>query len=264
MRSPFPGMDPFLEQFWGDVHHTLINRSRAAIQKELPADLVARVDERVFVEPAAGSPRSVIPDVRVVERGRPEKPVLRASNGVAVAEPLVIHIEQDEPVRQGFIEIIDLKSGRRVVTVIEFISPSNKVTGPGRDLYVKKLGELRDGGVSLVEFDLNRTGSRIMSAPFELIPDGHRSAYAACVRKGWKPQAIDYYRLPLRERLPAIAIPLRETDPVVPLDLQAVLDECCEEGRYIDDLDYRHEPVPPLSPDDTKWIDALLREHGLR
>ena len=24
MRSPFPGMDPYLEQFWGDVHHRLI------------------------------------------------------------------------------------------------------------------------------------------------------------------------------------------------------------------------------------------------
>ena len=130
MRSPFPGMDPYLEQFWGDVHHTMINRSRAAIQKQLPA-IWSRVDERVFVEPSVGLPRNIIPDVRVVERGWREEPVLRASNGVAVAEPLVIQIDQDEPVRQGFIEIIDLKSGRRVVTVIEIISPSNKVAGPG-------------------------------------------------------------------------------------------------------------------------------------
>ena len=54
MRSPFPGMDPYLEQFWGDLHHTMINRLRAAIQKQLPADLVARVDERVVVEPSDG------------------------------------------------------------------------------------------------------------------------------------------------------------------------------------------------------------------
>jgi hypothetical protein len=134
MRSPFPGMDPYLEQFWGDVHHTMINRSRAAIQKQLPEDLVARVDERVFVEPTEGQPRNIIPNVRVVERGQREVPVLRASNGVAVAEPLVVHIEQDEPVRQGFIEIVDLKSGRRVVTVVEVISPSNKVAGPGSDV----------------------------------------------------------------------------------------------------------------------------------
>ena len=23
MKSPFPGMDPYLEQFWGDVHTTM-------------------------------------------------------------------------------------------------------------------------------------------------------------------------------------------------------------------------------------------------
>lgn len=264
MRSPFPGMDPYLEQFWGDVHHTMINRSRAAIQKQLPADLVARVDERVFVEPSEGPPRNIVPDVRVVERGWREEPVLRASNGITVAEPLVIQIDEDEPVRQGFIEIIDLKSGRRVVTVIEIISPFNKIAGPGRDMYVKKQGELRQAGVSLVEIDLNRTGNRVLSAPFERIPDGHRTPYAACVRRGWKPSAFEYYRLPLRERLSAIAIPLRQTDADIPLDLQSVLDECCEEGRYIEDIDYREEPEPALSPDESKWADTLLREHGLR
>ena len=66
-------------------------------------------------------------------------------NGIAVAEPLVVHLEQDEPVRQGFIEIIDIKSGRRVVTVIEILSPSNKLPGPGRELYLKKQDELRAG-----------------------------------------------------------------------------------------------------------------------
>ncbi|MFI5454222.1 MAG: DUF4058 family protein [Isosphaerales bacterium] len=264
MQSPFPGMDPYLEQFWGDVHHTMINRSRAAIQKQLPGDLVARVDERVFVEPSEGLPRNIIPDVRVVERGRREEPVLRASNGVAVAEPLVVHIERDEPVRQGFIEIIDLKSGRRVVTVIEIISPSNKVPGPGRDLYLKKQEELRQGGVSLVEINLNRTGSHVLMVPFGRIPEGQPTPYAACIRRGWKPLEIEYYRIPLRERLPAIAIPLRRQDRDVPLDLQALLNECCEEGRYVEDIDYREDPDPPLKPDDAHWADSLLREQGRR
>lgn len=264
MRSPFPGMDPYLEQFLGDVLHTMINRSRAAIQKQLPDDLVARVDERVYVEPSVGLPRFIVPDVRVVERGWREAPVRRASNGIAVAEPLVIHIEQDEPVRQGYIEILDLKSGRRVVTVIEIVSPSNKLPGPGRDLYVKKQNELRQAGVSFVEIDLTRTGSRVLSAPFELIPDGHRTPYAACAWRGWKPLAFEYYRLPLRERLPAIAVPLRDTDQDIPLDLQAVLDECWEEGRYVDDIDYCDEPNPPLDPDDAQWADRLLRDQGLR
>ena len=164
----------------------------------------------------------------------------------------------------SIIEIIDVKSGRRVVTVIEIISPSNKVTGPGRDSYIKKQDELWQAGVSLVEIDLNRTGKRVLSAPFELIPDGHRTPFPACVRRGWKPLAFEYYRLPLRERLPAIAIPLRQTDRDIPLDLQAILDECCEEGRYVDDINYREEPDPPLGPDDAKWADALLKEQGYR
>jgi hypothetical protein len=244
MHSPFPGMDPYLELFWGDIHHAMITRARATIQKRLPGDLVARVDERIFVEPSEGIPR--------------------ASNGIAVAEPLVVRMEQEEPVRQGFIEIIELKSGRRVITVIEFLSPSNKVPGPGRDLYLKKQEELRQGGVSSVEINLNRTGSHVLMVAFNRIPSGQSTPYAACIRRAWKPLDFEYYRFPLRERLPAIAIPLRRDDPFVPLDLQAMLDECWEEGRYAGDIDYREDPAPPLTGDDANWADALLREHGRR
>ena len=166
----------------------------------------------------------------------------------------------DEPVRHGFIEI---KSGRRVVTVIEFLSPLNKVPGPGRDLYLKKQDELRAGNVSPVEIDLLRSGKRVMSAPFELLPEGHRTPYAACVLRGWNPFDFEYYPLPLRERLPAFRIPLRETDPDVPLDLQAVVDQCYEAALY-DDIDYREEPDPPLTDEDAHWADALLKDRGLR
>jgi hypothetical protein len=221
------------------------------------------VDERVYVEPDDGTARKIVPDVRIIERGRRQEPPLRTGNGVALAEPLVVHMDQDEPVRQGFIEIIDIKSGRRVVTVIEILSPSNKTPGPGRDLYVKKQDELRAGRVSLVEIDLLRSGTRVMCAPFELIPEGHRTPYAACVRRGWKPLEFEYYRLPLRERLPAFRIPLRETDPDIPLDLQAVVDQCYESELY-DDIDYSGEADPPLAGDDARWADALLREQGRR
>jgi hypothetical protein len=264
MHSPFPGMDPYLEQFWGDIHHRLITYTSDALQKHLPGDLRARVDERVFVEPEEGKPRNIVPDVRVVERGRRDEPGPRTSNGIALAEPLIIHLDQNEPIRQGFIEIIDIKSGRRVVTVIEVLSPSNKVPGPGRDLYLKKQQELREGSVSLVEIDLLRAGRRALAAPFELIPEGHRTSYAACVRRGWRPLEIEYYRLPLRERLPAIRIPLRQADQDVALDLQALIDRCYEEARYDDDIDYHAEPEPSLDADDARWADALLRDCGRR
>lgn len=239
MRSPFPGMDPYLEQHWGDVHSRFITYPCEQIQGHLPGDLRARMGERVFVESAESRGRDI---------------------GIALAEPLVVHLAQDEPVRQGFIEIIDIKSGRRVVTVIEFLSPSNKLADPGRELYIKKQKELRAGAVSLVEVNLLRTGPRVMSVPFDRIPDGHRTPYAACVRRGWKPLEVEYDRIPLRDRLPAIGVPLRRDEGDAPLDLQAILEHAYEAGHYGDDIDNTEEPELTLLTDDAKWADDLLRE----
>jgi hypothetical protein len=254
-------MDPYLEQFWGDVHHRLITYASDSLQKYLPGDLRTRVDERVLVESGEGETRKIVPDVRVVERGRRGEPALRESHGIAIAEPLVVHLERNEPVRQGFIEIIDIRSGRRVVTVIEVLSPANKLPGPGRDL--KKQEELRAGSVSLVEINLIRTGDHVLAVSLDRIPNGYGTPYAACVRRGWKPFEIEYYRIPLRERLPAIGIPLRREDDDVPLDLQALVDHCYDAAGY-DEIDDHQEPDPPLTPDDARWADALLRERGLR
>ena len=60
-----------------------------------------------------------------------------------------------------------------------------------------------------------------------------------------------------------ISIPLRPADRDVPLNLQAILDQCYRNGGY-DDIDYRGEPDPPLPPDDASWADGLLREQGRR
>ncbi len=57
---------------------------------------------------------------------------------------------------------------------------------------------------------------------------------------------------------------IAKADDDVALDLQAVLNECCEEGLYVEDIDYSQQPDPPLEGDDISWEDALLREHGLR
>ena len=172
MASPFPGMDPYLEKHWGDVHHRLITYACDQLQGELPRDLRARVEERVFLESAQGVERNMYPDIRVVERGRGQAVSTRPEGGLAVAEPLLLHLA-DEPVTQGYIEIIDVGSGKRVVTVIEVLSPSNKTAGEGQDLYLRKRRELNAGHVSLVEIDLLRAGKRILMAPPRCIPDSH-------------------------------------------------------------------------------------------
>jgi len=262
MKSPFPGMDPYLELFWHDVHHGLITYARDQLQPSLPEDLRARMEERVFVESDAPEYRSLYPDVHVVEREPPQPPGKAIETPVAVEGPLVVHLD-DEPLTQGYIEIIDAGSGNRVVTVIEFLSPSNKVPGEGQDLYLRKQREVRAAGVNLVEIDLTRAGRRVMTLPPQRIPRSHRTTYQVCVLRGRTPRKVEVYAAPLQRPLPTIQIPLRETDADVPLDLQALVNQCYQNGRY-DDLDYRAEPVPPLAPSDNAWADELLKSKGLR
>ena len=50
--------------------------------------------------------------------------------------------------------------------------------------------------------------------------------------------SAEIYPLPLAERLPAIRVPLRQSDADVSLDLQALIDQCYENGGY-DTIDYR-------------------------
>lgn len=260
MKSPFPGMDPYLEKHWGDVHHRLITYACDQLQPDLPDNLLARVEERVFLEFEGAQRRNVYPDVRVVETRGPRQAAPSSETGTALAEPLLIHID-DEPMTQGYIEIIDVGTGNRVVTVIEFVSPSNKTPGPGRTLYGKKQDEVLNAGASLVEIDLTRSGNRDSVFPLDKVPLSRRTTYQVCVRRGWRSRVLEVYPVPLPQPLPTIPIPLRETDPDARLDLQALIDQCYRNGRY-DRLDYMKSPDPPLDPDDAAWADEVLRAEG--
>ncbi|MGM0486373.1 MAG: DUF4058 family protein [Planctomycetota bacterium] len=263
MASPFPGMDPYLEAFWRDIHASLIIYARDQLQRELPSDLRARVEERVVVEPGEGEYRSVYPDVRVVERGRGPSTATPTETDITVTEPIILQLE-DEPMTETFIEIIDIGSGKQVVTVIEVTSLANKLPGNSQEKYRRKRRELRSGGVSLVEIDLLRAGKRYFGVPYHRVPVSHRTAYQVFVRRGWQPAAVEIYPVPLRQRLPTVKVPLRKTDASVSLDLQTLIEQCYRNGGYDEDIDYRRSPDPPLLPDDDSWADELLRGQNRR
>jgi len=255
-------MDPYLEEHWRDIHHRFLTYACDELQAHLPNDLRARLEERVYVEPEYEEGRGIYPDVRVVEYpGRGGGQTALAAE-VEVAEPLIIHTE-GEPATEGFIEIIDVGSGNRVVSAIELLSNSNKEPGDGQDQYRKKQREYLQGGVSLVEIDLLRSGRRRLAVPPLLVPPSHRTVYQVCVTRGWRPHSHEVYRAALREPLPTIRVPLRQTDPDVPLNLQALIDRCYHNGRY-DDINYRADPFPPLAPEDAAWAAQWLSEKGLR
>jgi hypothetical protein len=255
-------MDLYLERHWRDLHARFIIYACDQLQGCLPRDLRARVEERVFVESPAGVEGDMYPVVRVLER-HPRQQVPATGCAGATAEPLIVEV-LPELISETFIEILDVSTGRRVITVIEVLSAANKHAGRGRRLFIRKRRDCLRGRVSLVEIDLLRAGHRNLMVPAAQLPDSHRTMYQVCVRRGWRPAHVEVYRVPLRERLPSIKVPLRETDPDVTLDLQSILDQCYQKGGYDDDIDYKTGPEPPLDGDDAAWADTLSRGQGKR
>lgn len=255
MKSPFPGMDPYLESHWRDVHTSLMTYIRDEIQDQLPLDLVARVEESVAIDSPDES-RRVAPDVSVIQVDDFSEQPGHAE--VCVAEPLVVLEEVPEISRH--VKIVDVASGERVITVIEVLSPSNKLTVSGREDYRRKQMDYVSGGVNLVEIDLLRTGQHVLSAPWELIPPGRRRMYMMSVRTKTRTKV---FGASLREPLPVIPIPLRHQDSDVTLNLQQLIEQVYDRGRYWK-LDYQADPEPALPADEVEWVDSLLRTSSRR
>jgi hypothetical protein len=257
-------MDPYLEAHWRDVHASLIIYARDALQSELPGSLRARVEERVPLETPKGiGDHPLFPDVRVVEYTSKRGLEARPETGIALAEPILVEAEP-EPATETLLEIIDPASGNRVITVIEFLSPTNKSPGPNREQYLRKQREIYSSDANLVEIDLNRFGTHTVAFALEHIKPQGRTAYMACVRRTALRGKAEVYPMPLWERLPIMKIPLRPTDADVPLDLQSLVEQCYRNGGYEGTLNYAAEPDPPLFGADEKWADKRLHEMGWR
>jgi hypothetical protein len=262
MKSPFPGMDPYLEARWSDVHTALIQLLKEAIQPKLPADLRARSEERLLLETitrdAIATYRS---DVALVQypRGSPERP---AGAALATVEPFLIEF-QAAPEIDRFLQIIDLTNRNRIVTVIEVLSPWNKAPGGLNKDYRRKLEKYGNAGVSVLEIDLLRSSRSRLQVNQNNLPPERWAPYLACVRRSCSLSRWEVYPMGLRLPLPAIPVPLREDEPDVLVALGPVIERAYVSGGH-DDIDYRKAAAPPLKGDDAKWADHLLKQAGKR
>jgi hypothetical protein len=261
MKSPFPGMDPYLEKHWGDIHSRLIIYACDQMQGNLPGSLFARVEERVYLEKPEEEGQSIYPDLRVVEYPQGGWSAARAAleAGTTLAEPLIVHLPI-EPVTETFIEIIDAETGNKVITVIEFLSLSNKTPGEGLNLFLRKQKECRQAKVSLVEVDLLRSGNRFLTIRPEQVPPQARLTYLTSVWRSWTPDTCELYPISLREKLPDVRIPLRPDDEDILLELQPLVDQAYRNGRYFRTLDYTQPPNPPLGEDNERWVRKLIEK----
>ena len=264
IKSPFPGMNPYLQQRWGEVHHRLIVNAADTLQSLLPDDLRARIEARIFLGADDSHYRVNIPDVSIAQTKRrsTEQSVATTGITVGVAEPLIFQFPSELEITQGFLEIRE-RGGGKVITVIEFISPTNKLAGSGRKTYLKKQSEVLETDASLVEIDLVRGGKRVFRSVPETLLRAHRANNLAYVRVGWERDQGRLFPLPLRDRLPRIPIPLRYGEAPIILDLQALVDRAYVAGRF-DDTDYSEDLDFPFSNTDRIWINDLLTTAGLR
>lgn len=263
MPSPFPGMDPYLEDpaIWPDVHHELISAIREILVRQLRPKYSVRVEERVYVSDETDPGRHVlVPDVRI-RAGRRRRSGTRATASVGAGVDLDEAFEVTQLISQEFHEprlrITDL-SDRSLVTIVEVISPSNKVRGSaGRVEYLEKRQEVVRSPVHLVEIDLLRQGAPLF-AGMKLPPHDYSIFVSRAVDGGARRRAWVWPRR-LAERLPVIPVPLRGESDHAPLDLRAALDLAYDRAGYDAEVDYSKPPRPKLSTDDAKWARRLLR-----
>lgn len=259
MPSPFPGMDPYLENpaTWRDFHATMITYIREALQPHLLPNYRARIEERIQIH---ASRRGFYPDVTIIRPPQPQHS--RSDGGVAVLdEPyLVKWFEEDwwEP----YIEIVHHQSGE-VTTVIELLSPTNK-QGEGHKKYVNKQQALLTTQANLVEIDLLAEGEHTVAVPKEEVDDLSDCRYIVSVMRSGVWQSAEMYPFPLHRRLPRCRIPLRAPDPDVGLDLPAVFTKVYDISGAAYEIDYQQPPKTTLNSEEAIYVDTLLREKGLR
>ncbi len=260
-ENPFPGMDPYLEQphIWPGFHNRLITYLADDLSDRVPSEYRLDIEERTEIATVYGTASGMafaIPDAVVSETsGAPPRTIADAA--VAVAPPesgVAVRVAMPEEVRVTWLYVQRMPDWK-VVTVVEVLSPTNKVAGAGRDNYLRKRGEIFNSGVSLVEIDLLRGGEPM---PLEAVPPA--SHYRILVCRGWeRPNAILYpFNVP--QAIPKFTLPLQPGDDEPEVDLAPIINEIHRRARYAQIARYADPPPgPALAPDVQQWVDNRLQ-----
>lgn len=262
MPSPFPGMDPYIEdpKIWSDFHGDLAAEIRAGLNQQIQPRYVARLTPHVTYEIVEiAETYRVRPDVGVWQ---PQPPAGGASVGVATITPAPVEsqVRFEMPLRLYTVEVHEVET-LRLVTTIEILSPVNKAPGhPAFRQYQSKRRALLRSAAHLLELDLLRGGER---PPLER-PVPPAPYYVTLSRENRRP-TVEVWPIQLWDRLPVLPVPLLDPDPDAPLDLGAVVATVYERGAYARLIDYRRPPpLPDLSEEETDWLDEHLRAQKVR
>lgn len=265
MPSPFPGMNPFLESpaVWPGFHGRLIASLGNAINGVAPKTYFADIEQRVFlVKPGDPYQQVIVPDVAVAESTvTPPPPVDTSDGGTAIAAvtPSIRVQMLEEEIAERFITI---RSGpgetkSEIVTIIEVVSPSNKLIGSsGHTSYLKKREEILNSRTHFIEIDLLRGGDRR-----HLGPGGYSADYLITLSRTEERPLADLWPTNLTMRLPTIPIPLMPGDDDLVIDLQKIFHQVYDESGYDRRIRLSDPlPKPPLSEKNAEWIQQFIKQ----
>jgi hypothetical protein len=260
MRSPFPGMDPYLEYpvFWSSFHTRLMVAIAEAIEPQLDPRYYVEVESRTYQSDEGDEELLIgIPDAIVFSRQSdiPSPEISFVEETAIATQPRLETVEVPMPleIKERYLEVREMETDA-VITVIELLSPKNKRSGEGRTAYERKRRLILGSETHLVKLDLLRGAKPMMIL-------GARSSYPYRIlisRSQQRPKA-NLYGLTLQQPLPNFPIPLRPDDPEPVISLQEAFDRVYERARYRTRIDYR-QPIPPprLSAAEQYWVDELL------
>ena len=227
MPSPFPGMDPYLEDeaLWPAFHHQLVMCLYQILLPGLVDRYRARVGQRHYVTEQA----------------------------------LFTSVVREEH-HEDYIEIRQRNDGK-LVTLLDVVSPPNKTTRSGREAYLDKRREGRNASANLVELDLVLQGQPTLEYSRDGLPDWD---YAVTVTRCTQPERYEIYTATLQKKLPRFRLPLAGDDRDTVLDLHTAFTRCYDQGGFAAKIDYRRDPSTALSGEDRQWLNEVLRQQKLR
>ena len=259
MPSPFPGMDPYLEQsaYWSSFHSRLIMGLADAIESVLQAEYYVEVETRTYLSDNNDTVLVGIPDAAVLSSSSeqptsttPNKQV--ASTTAVLTQPQRVTLPIPEEIQERYLEIRDI--GRdQVITVIEVLSPKNKRSGVGRTVYETKRTQILASLTHLIEIDFLRSGS-----PMMIQGQPPEKAYSILVSRSHQRPIADFYGFNLQDAIPSFLLPLKPGIPEPIIDTQAIFNGIYDRARYGSRIDYSQQPPPPqLSDTDQQWLTQL-------
>jgi hypothetical protein len=172
---------------------------------------------------------------------------------------LFTSIVRDEH-QEEFVEVRQRSDGR-LITLLDVVSPANKMSTEGRKAYLDKREECKRTGANLVEIDLVLQGQPTLEYSRDGLPDWD---YAVTVTRCRQPERFEIYTATLQKRLPRFRMPLAADDRDHVIDLHVAFARCYDTGDFASQIDYQRDPALPLNNEDKKWLDELLKQQKLR